>query len=326
MKVLITGSSGFLGSYMVQEFIDNGHVVIGVDLEKVVSVWDYWSSDGSSFIFVQGNAKNFSLMKNLIEGCDVLIANAAKVGGIGYFHLYPYTIIRENELLTKTAFDAAIWAYRRSSLKKIILISSSMIYESAISFPTKEGDEYFSFPPKSVYGFQKLTLHFWAKAAYEQYNLPYVIIIPFNAYGIGERIDRVGLKSHLSHVIPDLIVKIHKSDAPVRILGDGNQIRHFTYAGDIAKAVRLIAESDIVNEEFNVSYPYGMKIIELAQKIWKKIKSTPLKCEFVKGYPYDVKKRIPDTRKLSELIGFIPETKLDDKLEELIKWYTEQIL
>ena len=72
-------------------------------------------------------------------------------------------------------------------LKKITVISSSMVFESAKKFPTKEGDERNIPPPKSTYGFQKLSCEYFAQGAYEQYNLPFTIIRPFNCVGIGEK-------------------------------------------------------------------------------------------------------------------------------------------
>src|SRR5207302_7612467 len=120
------------------------------------------------------------------------------------------------------------------------------VYESATVFPTPEGAELSSPPPRSTYGFQKLACEYFARGAWEQYQLPYTIIRPFNCVGIGER---RALRDHevmsgnvrlaLSHVVPDLVQKILRGQDPLHILGDGQQARHYTYGGDLAKGIRL---------------------------------------------------------------------------------------
>ena len=114
------------------------------------------------------------------------MAGAAKIGGISYFHEYAYDLIAENERITAAAFDAAIWARREARLQKILVMSSSMVFESATVFPTPEGAQITSPPPHSTYGFQKLACEYFARGAWEQYKLPYTIVRPFNCVGIGE--------------------------------------------------------------------------------------------------------------------------------------------
>src|ERR1041384_4834691 len=108
------------------------------------------------------------------------------IGGISYFHEYAYELLAENERITASTFDAAIWAFKNKKLKKINVLSSSMVFESATEFPTPEGAERRSPPPLSTYGFQKLATEYFAQGAHEQYQLPYTVIRPFNCVGIGE--------------------------------------------------------------------------------------------------------------------------------------------
>src|SRR6185369_9143892 len=125
---------------------------------------------------VQGDVKDAELMKKLVKDCDHFVAGAAMIGGISYFHKYAYDLIAENERITAAAFDVAIWAHAKSSLKKITLLSSSMVYESANEFPTPEGAQLRSPPPLSTYGFQKLATEYFVKGAHEQYGLPFTIV------------------------------------------------------------------------------------------------------------------------------------------------------
>src|SRR5438128_10066858 len=136
-----------------------------------------------------------------------------------------------------------------------------MVYESATVFPTPEGAEKYSPPPISTYGFQKLASEYFAKGAWEQYRLPYTIVRPFNCVGIGERralrdsdIASGNVKLAMSHVVPDLVQKVLKGQDPLHLLGEGSQVRHYTYGGDLAEGILLAIESErALNEDFNLS-------------------------------------------------------------------------
>ena len=126
--------------------------------------------------------------------------------------------------------DAAIEAHKHGKLKKVTYLSSSMVFESTEHWPSKEGDERKIPPPLSSYGFQKLAVEYFAKAAWDQYQLPYTIVRPFNCVGIGEgralgdvEVDSGNVKLAMSHVVPDLVQKIVKGQDPLHILGEGNQ-------------------------------------------------------------------------------------------------------
>ena len=227
MNILITGSEGFIGQYLVKEALKQGHAVTGIDnlskYGKVSRLAQSLSGLKSDYILVRADLTKADQLYELLElfEIDHLIMNAAVIGGIAFFHEHAYKIISENEQILKTSFDAAI-NYER--LQKITVISSSMIYESATEFPLKEDMIYEIPPPKSTYGFQKLAAHYFCKGAYEEHNLPYTIIIPFNAIGIGEHDFSTGN----SHVIPDLIYKLLtlKSGEPLQLFGSGKQIRY----------------------------------------------------------------------------------------------------
>ena len=201
------------------------------------------------------------------------------IGGISYFHEFAYDLLAENERILASTFDAAIAAHREGHLSRIIVVSSSMVYESASIFPTPEGAQFTSPPPLSTYGFQKLASEYFAKGALEQYGLPYTVVRPFNCVGIGERralrdtaIMSGNVKLALSHVVPDLVLKVLQGQDPLHILGDGSQIRHYTYGGDLAHGIRLAMESDkTVNEDVNLSTATSTTVLDLAATIWRKV-------------------------------------------------------
>ena len=105
------------------------------------------------------------------------------IGGISYFHTYAYDLLATNERITASSCDAAIKAHESGRLQKVTYLSSSMVFESADAWPSYEGQEHDVPPPVSSYGFQKLAVEYFARAAFDQYGLPYTIVRPFNCVG-----------------------------------------------------------------------------------------------------------------------------------------------
>jgi nucleoside-diphosphate-sugar epimerase len=131
----------------------------------------------------------------------------------------------------------------------------------------------------------------------------------------------------MSHVVPDLVQKILKGQYPLRILGDGKQIRHFTYGGDLASGIVLAMESKrALNEDFNLSTNQSTTILELAMAIWGKIHpDKPLQVIHDEGFEFDVARRIPSTAKAEEVLGFKAKTDLDSTLNIVIEWVRDAV-
>jgi UDP-glucose 4-epimerase len=335
MQILVTGAAGFINGYLVPELLEAGHEVIGLDDFSKYGRLTKSYDDHPCYRFVEGDAKDTVLLKELAADVDQVVASAAMIGGISYFHEFAYDLMAENERILATTFDAAIAAHRSGHLKRIIVVSSSMVYESATAFPTPEGAQLTSPPPISTYGFQKLASEYFAKGAWEQYQLPYTIVRPFNCVGIGERralrdtdIMSGNVKLALSHVVPDVVLKVLKGQDPLHILGDGSQVRHYTYGGDLAHGIRLAMESDAaVNEDVNLSTAASTTVLELATAIWHKVHGPDREFRFVSDPPFehDVQMRVPDVRKARELLGFEATTTLDTMLDEVIPWIRGEV-
>jgi UDP-glucose 4-epimerase len=333
MKVCVTGSAGFIMGYLVEDLLRAGHEVIGIDnyskYGRIARSYD----NNPHYEFVQGDAKDAKLMKQVLADCDILIGGAAKIGGISYFHQFAYDLIAENERIMAAALDAAIWAHRHAHLQRVVIVSSSMVFESAITFPTPEGAQLTSPPPVSTYGFQKLACEYFARGAWEQYQLPYTIVRPFNCVGIGESraLNTPGIlsgnvKLAMSHVVPDLVMKVLSGQRPLHLLGSGNQVRHYTYGGDVACGIRMAMESPrAINEDFNISTGQSTTVLQLAELVWRKINPGE-KFSYVSDppYPHDVQMRVPDVRKARDVLGFEARVGLDLVLDEVIPWIAEQ--
>jgi len=288
-----------------------------------------------AYRLVEGDAKDTRLLTELAMDCDVVVAGAALIGGISYFHEFAYDLLAENERILAATFDAALAAFRGGRLAKITVLSSSMVYESAQVFPTPEGAQLTSPPPVSTYGFQKLASEYFARGAWEQYRLPYTIVRPFNCVGIGERralrdSDTLSgnVKLAMSHVVPDLVQKVLKGQDPLHILGDGGQVRHYTYGGDLAHGIRICIEHPAaLNQDFNLSTAHSTTVAELAAAIWRKIKGPdqPLRLVHDEPFEHDVQRRVPDVSKARRLLGFEATTTLDEMLDEVIPWLRSEL-
>ena len=335
MKILVTGANGFISGYLVEDLLSQGWDVVGIDNFGKYGRVEKSYDDHPRFQMVEGDAKDVALLKRLLDDCDHFVASAAMIGGITYFHKYAYDLIAENERITAAAFDAAVWAHRERKLQKVTVVSSSMVYESATVFPTPEGEQLRCPPPQSTYGFQKLATEYFARGAWEQYQLPYTIARPFNCVGIGEgrALGEVEVKSGnvrlaMSHVVPDLVQKILKGQDPLRILGDGKQVRHYTYGGDVARGIRTCVEHPAArNEDFNISTARSTTVLELAEIIWNKLQ--PHKAFSTvsdEPFEYDVQMRVPDVSKAKRMLGFEAVTPLEEVLDEVIPWVQEQVL
>src|SRR5205809_5448620 len=335
LKILVTGAAGFICGYLIAELLEAGHEVVGVDnYSKYGPVRR--SYDGHPrYRLVEGDAKDAELLTELAADADHIVAGAAMIGGISYFHEFAYDLLAENERICAATFDAAISGHKLGRIQRITVISSSMVFESSNVFPTPEGAQLTSPPPKSTYGFQKLATEYFAKGAHEQYGLPYTIVRPFSCVGVGERralrdheVMSGNVKLAMSHVVPDLCQTVLKDQDPLHILGDGGQVRHYTYGGDVARGIRLCVEHPAaLNEDFNISTHTSTTVLELAELVWRKIRGagTPFRHVSDPPFQYDVRRRVPSVEKAKRLLGFEATTPLDTILDEVIPWIERQV-
>ncbi|MFD4944623.1 NAD-dependent epimerase/dehydratase family protein [Streptomyces sp. NPDC058409] len=328
-KVLVTGAAGFIGGYLVQQLLTDGHDVVGLDDFSKYGPVSHSYDHHPRYRLVEGDASDVTVVEELLNDRDHLIAGAALIGGISYFHAYPYDLLATNERIIASTCDAAIRAHRFGRLRKVTFISSSMVFESTDHWPSCEGDQLIVPPPRSSYGFQKLATEYFARAAWDQYGLPYTIVRPFNCVGVGEvralaqaTSPSGNIELAMSHVVPDLVQKIVKGQNPLHILGDGKQVRHYTYGGDLARGIVMAMEHEsATNEDFNLSTTESTTVLDLAELIWLKLKpSVPFKVVNDPAFEHDVQMRVPDVSKARDMLGFTAGVSLEEMLDEVIPW------
>lgn len=308
--ILVTGGCGFIGSEVVKQLVAKSYDVLVADnLSKPES------SVKQGYRFVKVDLTDHAATAKAFEGVDICIHLAAKIGGIGYFHKYPATILSENNKLYSSVFEAAV----KQKIKRMVYISSSMVFESTDRFPSKEDDLKQIPPPVSAYGFSKLVGEWYCHAFWDQYQLPFSICRPFNAYGINEfPANEIGY----AHVIPDLVKKVLSGQYPLELLGDGQQTRCFTHISDLADGIITAALSPKAeNQDFNIANPQETRMIDLAKQIWKLVeRKEPFKVKFVHGFQYDIKRRVPDTKKIEQILGWKAKVPFEDGLTEVVGW------
>jgi len=329
LRALVSGSSGFIGGYVVEDLLGRGYTVVGIDNHSKYGKVEKSYDSHPRYTLVEGDCIDVALMTELLMECDHFIAGAALIGGISYFHTFAYDLLATNERIMASSCDAAIAAHRDGRLQKVTYMSSSMVFESTDRWPSYEGQEREVPPPISSYGFQKLAVEYYARAAWQQYELPYTIVRPFNCVGTGEmrakteiEIESGNVKLAMSHVVPDLVQKIAKGQDPLHILGEGNQVRHYTYGGDLARGIVDAMEHPAAhNEDFNLSTAQATTVLELAENIWKRINGDqPFRYVSDDPFDHDVQMRVPSVQKARDVLGFEATTDLDEMLDIVVPW------
>lgn len=326
MKILVIGGSGFIGSHVIRRLLLAGHSVTSVDNMSKYGFIEHDFYSNQKFKLIVKDVRN--MYPSEFKGYDIVLFFAALIGGIKYFHKYPYQIAKDNTDMITHAIDSILAA----SPKTIFYyFSSSMVYER-VQRPVLEEDALNQLIPITNYGMQKLFGEFIVRGAREEYGLNYVIIRPFNAVGNGElpKIDSKGeLDFGMAHVIPDFIYKAIVKQNPFEILGDGSQVRTFTHVDDIAEAVILMMDKKIINQDFNIcgGTDNTISMGELAEKVWTKVnpKERFPKIKKIPAPKDDVKFRVGVSDKAKKVLGWVPKRSMDYIIEDSIKFINKNL-
>ena len=324
MKVLVTGSEGSLMQAVIPMLIARGHEVVGVD-----SFFRYGRVERPrAYRLIEGDLANDAFVRSMLaEDFEAIIQGAARIFGVSGFHAYPADILARDVTLHQNI----LWAAKDStSLKRLVYISSSMVYERCESVPSREEEVDDMRIPFTDYGLSKLVGERLSRAFQRQYRIPFTIWRPFNIITPFEQAEK---EPGFSHVFADFIDRlIVQKQNPLRVIGDGKQIRCFTWIEDVARAIADFSfDERTVNETFNLGNPEPTTMLELAQRIFEAAQQKgaipqdqQLRFEHLPGFADDVRTRVPSVDKAAKILGWQPTVKTRESVvrcvEQAIAW------
>lgn len=337
-NILVTGCCGFLGSSVTEILLENGYGVIGVDNKSKYIDNERAFFGSPHFYFIEDDIQN-ALPGNLDEISDVsyIVPCAGRHGGAGFYHAYAYDAAWYNQRLFDATLQFAIHRHRFGLLRGVVHMSSDSVYEGADDFPCEEADVDWIRPPYSPWGFEHLCEERQLRAAFEQYGLPYIclrISSPTGRdYGIRGKIPKKG-ELHLrdkmgaNHALVDIAIRVllsEKTDA-LSLLGEGEQIRQFTSARDIATAVLNTIKVDLFDqEEFNIAYAETVAVRDVASAMFEETHGVTPQISEVMPYFYDIPVKAVSTSKAQQRIHFLAKDTPAEIGSDILRWVDSEI-
>lgn len=322
MKVVVLGGQGFVGSYICNELLDQGHEVYSIDNYSRYGKIDRPQDYRGGFCFYEVDIKSpryLSIMAELQP--EIIVSAAAEVGGIDYFSNYQYDVLDNNNLLNHNIFRSAIGC---NNLKRLIVLSSIMVYSEMRNWKNShEGIN--PILPTNSYALHKIVLEESARHCYEQYKVPYTILRLCNVLGVGEDKSLIGNeKMTMSHVVPDLINKLMiEKQFPLPIKGDGSQQRMYINGTDVANAVSLVLDNMIIsaNQTYNLGTKEPTSVHKLAEIIFSKVlPNYPVKLIPSASPKADIQLCAANSDKIRQELGWEESMSLEDSIEEVVDY------
>ena len=314
-RVLVTGGAGTIGAAVVRRLTADGGIEVRVSDQREAPAWMRESCEVHT-----GNLLLSDEAGAAVSGCSHVIHLAAIVGGIANFHKLPHTLTEVNNAL----YNAVVRAALEVGVERFAYVSSSMVFERATQYPTREEHLPDCPVPLSAYGFSKLTGEVYCRAAHDEHGLPYTICRPFNAYGPGEMPDA---EPGIAHAVPDLLRKSLAGLRPLPIFGTGEHTRTLTHVDDIADGiVTATGHPAAVNEDFNISASDELTVAEIARICWAAAGNDPGELEFehLPSFEVDVVRRWPSVEKAERLLGWRARIDVEEGIAATAAWLREQ--
>jgi UDP-glucose 4-epimerase len=306
-QCLVTGCCGFVGSNLVDALLSRGYSVIGID-----SLTSYYSPGikKSNIASALGN-KSFKLIEEdilniaTLPKVDYVFHEAAQPGVRRSWGAEFEFYVRNNVMATQKVLEQ----YKNSSLKKLVLASSSSVYGTALTFPTTEDS---NLAPVSPYGVTKLASEklVWSYAT--NYDISAVCLRYFTVYGPRQRPDMAIFK----------FMKSVSEGKVLRVSGDGHQTRDFTFVGDVVGATIAAAENSVQNETINIGSGTSVTLLELVESI-EAIVGIKANINFVPSEKGDAEATYADIGKARRMLGYQPTTSLEQGLLSYSDWFSE---
>jgi UDP-glucose 4-epimerase len=308
-QFVVTGGAGFLGSHVVRLLLARGDEVVVLD--------DFSNGKKAHLKAVEGNPR-----LRVIEGDITRLpeVETAFQGAHTAIHLAVLDLResiknpkRVNQVIvdgTLNCLDVAV----RSGIRLFLNCSSSEAYGSAVYVPM---DEKHPLNPETPYAAAKVAQDMYVRSYGETYRLPWTTIRPFNMYGPNSH-----WQGFRGEVIPKMIVRAMNNE-PLVVFGDGTQTRDFIYVEDAARAVLAVADNPrSVGETINCCSGEEVAIRRIAELICRHLGVDPgTMIAYQPPRPADVMRHLGDNRKFQSLLGFKPETRIEEGLEKTVAWF-----
>jgi nucleoside-diphosphate-sugar epimerase len=310
-RVLVTGGAGTIGSAVVRRLLEEPGLEVRVSDQRPAPGWMREACEVH-----EGDLRELAEARRATAGCSMSVHLAAIVGGIGNFHKLPHTLLEVNNALYNAVMRAAL----EERVERLVYVSSSMVFERTMSFPTRESDLLTTPTPVSAYGFSKLSGEVYCRALHDEHGLPFTICRPFNAYGPGEMPED---EPGIAHAVPDLINKVLSGQRPLPIFGSGEQTRTLTHVDDIADGIVTAMNHPAgENEDFNVSASQEMTVAEIARAVWAACGEDPdaFELEHLPSFEVDVQRRWPSVEKARELLGWEARIGVEEGIAQTVDW------
>ena len=311
-RILVTGGAGFISSNFVRHLLAaTPYEVVTLDAltyaGNIENLADVISHPRLSF--VQGDIRDAELVAEIVDGVDVIVNAAAESHVEKSIEEGGSEFVTTNVEGTQVLLDAI----RRNPVERFILISSSEVYGTAAYAPM---DERHPLEPRSPYAATKAGADRLAYSYWVTYELPIVIVRPFNNYGP---------RQHPEKVVPRFITQALQ-DEPLTIHGDGHASRDWLYVDDDAEAIEAVIAAPLDNvagEVLNVATGVDISVTDIADAVLEAFgKPSSLKT-FVPERLGQVDRHIGSTEKLHRLTGWRAKTSFDEGLARTVDWYRE---
>ena len=313
--VLVTGGAGFMGSnfvrYLLRKYPRYKIVVLDAltyagNTENLPKI-DNQNRNGR-FSFWYGNIRNGELVDSLVSQSQVVFHFAAETHVTR--SIYDNQLFFETDVLGTQVVANAVLKYSKS-VERFIHISSSEVYGTAMAEVMDEGHP---LAPMSPYagakaGADRLVYSYWAT-----YDIPALIVRPFNNYGPYQ---------HLEKVIPRFITSCILNE-PLTIHGDGKSQRDWLYVGDFCRALDVLMHCDVERvrrEVINIGTGRSTDILTIAELVLKKMKRPRSLIRYIGDRPGQVFRHTASIAKANGLLGWSPTTELEQGLDKTIDWY-----
>lgn len=303
-RVLVTGGTGLVGRALVEQLLSGRAKV------RVVSL-DDGSSLPEEVEFVRLDLMREENCLQACEGIEYVFHLACVKGGVGLGESQAVNFLEGNLLMNLQVLRAA----HRRGVEKYQYCSSIAVYPDSEIF--REG-EVWDKPPHPANRFAswgKRIAELQCEAYLEQHGYKTSIVRLANIYGPYDNFDSVS-----AMVVPALIRRVFEGEDPLRVWGDGNQIRDFLYVKDCARGMLLAMEKYYECDPLNLGSGVGTSIRELVERILRYAPHKP-RVEWDTRKPVGNRIRLMDMTKTREKIGFYPEISLDQGVKETMEWY-----